>query len=112
MTGSRALVSRVLLGSALAVFAFPVYAFAHWVMVFDKSKPREEVAQQFFAGFPYTWRSGMTIVMIAVAGCAAAIVLARLARPGLTGWWAKTATLLTVAAAVLGAWNLFIIKLP
>ena len=107
MTDGRALVSRVLLASALAVFAFPVYAFAHWVMVFDKAKPREEVAQQFFAGFPYTWRSGATIVTVSVLGCAAAVLLARLARPGLTGWWARTATILIIVAAVLGAWNLF-----
>lgn len=107
MADSRGLVSRVMLASALAVFAFPVYAFAHWVMVFDKSKPREEVAQQFFAGFPYTWRSAGTIVLLSVVGCAAAILLARLARPGLGGWWAKTATILIVVAAVLGAWNLF-----
>lgn len=107
MADNRALVSRVMLASALAVFAFPIYAFAHWVMVFDKNKPREEVAQQFFAGFPYTWRSAGTIVLLSVVGCVAAIVLARLARPGLTGWWAKTATLLIVIAAVLGAWNLF-----
>lgn len=107
MSDRRALVSRVLLASALAVFAFPIYAFAHWVMVYDKNSPREEVAQQFFAGFPYTWRSGGTIVLVSVAGCIAAILLARLARPGLTGWWAKTATLLIAIAAVLGAWNLF-----
>ena len=107
MASDRGLVSRVLLASGLAVFAFPVYAFAHWVMVFDKTKPREEVAQLFFAGFPYSWRSPGTIVLLSVVGCAAAILLARLARPGLAGWWAKTATLLIVAAAVLGAWNLF-----
>lgn len=107
MANARALVSRVLLASALAVFAFPLYAFAHWVMVFDKVKPREEVAQQFLAGFPYTWRSGAAIATISVIGCAAAVLLAKLARPGLTGWWAKTATILIVVAAVLGAWNLF-----
>ena len=107
MADARGLISRMLLASALAVFAFPVYAFAHWVMVFDKAKPREEVAQLFFAGFPYTWRSAATIVTVSVIGCAAAVLLARLARPGLTGWWAKTATILTIAAAVLGAWNLF-----
>ena len=104
---NREQLSRVLFACAVAAFAFPIYAFAHWVMVFDKNKPREEVVQQFFAGFPYTWRSAGTILMLSVVGCVAAIVLARLARPGLTGWWAKTATLLTVAAAALGAWNLF-----
>lgn len=104
---NREQLSRVLLACAVAAFAFPIYAFAHWVMVFDKNKPREEVAQQFFAGFPYTWRSAGTIVLLSVIGCVAAIVLARLARPGLDGWWAKTATLLTVLAAVLGAWNIF-----
>jgi hypothetical protein len=104
---TRAQLSRVLFACAVAAFAFPIYTFAHWVMVFDSKKPREEVAQQFLAGFPYTWRSAGTIVMISVAGCAAAILLARLARPGLVGWWAKTATLLIVLAAVLGAWNLF-----
>lgn len=107
MSDRRALVSRVLLASALAVFAFPVYAFAHWVMVYDKHSPREEVAQQFFAGFPYTWRSGATIVIVSVIGCAAAVLLAKLARPGLTGWWAKADTILILVAAVLGAWNLF-----
>ena len=104
---SREQLSRVLLACAVAAFAFPIYAFAHWVMVFDKNKPREEVVQQFFAGFPYTWRSAGTIVLMSVVGCVAAIVLARLARPGLTGWWAKTATLLVVLAAALGAWNVF-----
>jgi hypothetical protein len=104
---SREQLSRVLLACAVAAFAFPIYAFAHWVMVFDKSKPREEVVQQFFAGFPYTWRSGATIVLISVAGCVAAIILARLARPALTGWWAKAATILILTAAVLGGWNLF-----
>jgi hypothetical protein len=107
MDGRRALLSRVLLASALAVVAFPLYAFAHWVMVFDKTRPREEVVGQFFAGFPHSWRSGGIIVALSVAGCVAAIVLARLARPGLAGWWAKTATILTVVAAALGAWNLF-----
>jgi len=104
---SREQLSRVLLACAVAAFAFPIYAFAHWVMVFDKNKPREEVVQQFFAGFPYTWRSAGTIVLMSVVGCVAAIVLARLARPGLTGWWARTATLLVVLAAALGAWNVF-----
>lgn len=103
----RALVSRILFASALAVFAFPVYAFAHWVMVYDRNKPREEVVQQFFAGFPYTWRSAGVIALASVAGCAAAILLARVARPGLTGWWARAATLLIVLAALLGTWNLF-----
>ena len=107
MDDRRALLSRVLLASALAVLAFPLYAFAHWVMVFDKSRPREEVVGQFFAGFPYTWRSAGIILTMSVVGCVAAIVLARLARPGLTGWWGKTATILTVVAAALGAWNLF-----
>ena len=107
MEDRRALLSRVLLASALAVLAFPVYAFAHWVMVFDKGRPREEIAQQFFAGFPYSWRSAGIVVGISLAGCVAAIVLARLARPGLTGWWAKSATILIVAAAALGTWNLF-----
>lgn len=104
---NREQLSRLLLACAVAVFAFPVYAFAHWVMVFDKAKPREEVAQQFFAGFPYTWRSGATIAIVSVVGCAAAVLLAKLARPGLTGWWAKAATTLVIVAAVLGAWNLF-----
>ena len=104
---NREQISRVLLAGAVATFAFPIYAFAHWVMVFDKAKPREEVAQQFFAGFPYTWRSGPTIAIVSVVACAAAILLARLARPGLTGWWAKSATILIMVAAVLGAWNLF-----
>ena len=76
-------------------------------MVFDKAKPREEVAQQFFAGFPYTWRSGATIAIVSVVACAAAILLARVARPGLTGWWARTATILIIVTAALGAWNLF-----
>jgi hypothetical protein len=107
MDDRRALLSRVLLASALAVFAFPVYAFAHWVMVFDKVRPREDVAQQFLAGFPYTWRTSGIIVGMSLTGCVAAILLARLARPGLTGWWARTATILTIAAAALGAWNLF-----
>ena len=104
---SREQLSRILLAGAVATFAFPIYAFAHWVMVFDKTKPREEVVQQFFAGFPYTWRSGATIAIVSVVACAAAILLARVARPGLTGWWAKTATILIVIAAALGAWNLF-----
>jgi hypothetical protein len=107
MDDRRALLSRVLLASALAVFSFPLYAFAHWVMVFDKAKPREDVVREFFAGFPYTWRSAGTILIMSVVGCVVAVILARLARPGLTGWWAKTATILTVAAAALGAWNLF-----
>jgi hypothetical protein len=46
-------------------------------------------------------------VTVSVIGCAAAVILARLARPGLTGWWAKAATTLIIVAAVLGAWNLF-----
>jgi hypothetical protein len=104
---NREQVSRVLFASAVAAFAFPIYAFAHWVMVFDRNKPREEVVRQFFAGFPYTWRSAGTIVLLSVAGCVGAIVLARLARPGLTGWWARTATLLMVVASLLGVWNLF-----
>lgn len=103
----RALVSRVLFASALAVFAFPVYAFAHWVMVYDRNAPREAVVQQFFAGFPYTWRSAGVIALASLAGCVAAILLARVARAGLTGWWARAATLLILIAAVLGVWNLF-----
>ena len=104
---NREQLSRVLLACAVAAFAFPIYSFAHWIMVYDGEKPREEVVQLFLAGFPYTWRSGVTIVLMSVAGCVAAIVLARLARPALTGWWAKAATLLILVAAILGAWNLF-----
>jgi hypothetical protein len=104
---SREQLSRILLAGAVATSAFPIYAFAHWVMVFDKARPREEIAQQFFAGFPYTWRSGATIAIVSVVACAAAILLARVARPGLTGWWARTATILIIVAAALGAWNLF-----
>ena len=104
---NREQLSRILLAGAVATIAFPIYAFAHWVMVFDKAKPREEVAQQFFAGFPYTWRSGPAIALVSVVACAAAILLARVARPGLAGWWARAATILIIVAAVLGAWNLF-----
>jgi hypothetical protein len=102
------LLSRILLASAALAFSFPVYAFAHWVMVYDAERPREEVVQQFLAGFPYTWRSPQTIVLLSLGGCVAAILLAKLARRGLSdSGLARAATILIVLACGLGAWNLF-----
>ena len=107
MIGGRPLISRVLLASAVAAFAFPIYAFAHWVMVYDAHRPREEVLQLYYAGFPYTWRSPGTIVLISVIGCVAAIILAKLARPGLPRGVHFATSVLMLLAALLGAWNLF-----
>jgi hypothetical protein len=104
---NRALISRILLLCAVLALAFPVYAFAHWVMVFDTQQPREEIARQFLAGFPFTWRSQATIVTFSVGGCVAAVLLARLARPGLPRGAALAATGLMLLASLLGAWNLF-----
>ncbi len=100
--------SRIMLLAAVAAFAFPVYAFAHWIMVFDKALPPVELQRLFFAGFPYSWRSAQLIALLSLAGCVVAILLARLARRRFPpGPWALSATILLVMASALGAWNLF-----
>jgi hypothetical protein len=65
---------------AVAVLAFPVYAFAWWIVVFDAAKPRGEMIARFLAGFPAPLRSTSSVTYVSAVASLVAAVLADQAR--------------------------------
>ena len=92
---------------ALAAMVLPVYAFVRWVIVFDSTRPYQEVIAVYLAGFPPGLRSTNGETIGSIVGCLVAALLAMVARRSLEGIPASVATALFALALLLGAWNLF-----
>jgi hypothetical protein len=104
---SRSNTPIALMSVAVLALAFPLYAFARWMVIVTRTSSHIEAVERFHQGIPQTLQSGGALEWFSAGLCLVSVVAAAFARAGMRGAGRAGLTALLTLAALLGLWNLF-----